>query len=450
MKAVLATLISVSIAAAQPATLVQRLDAIAGAAVLENRAVGIAAAVARGRDTLLLKAYGKADVEGSVPLTVDTVMPIGSVTKQFTAAAILQLRDQGKLQLDDDITKWLPEFETHGNKVTLRRMLDHTSGITDMLAMPELRAMKLLRNPTVTLDAVYKVISRTPFQFPTGTMQAYSNTNFWLLGLIIEKASGLTYEDYIERKMFAPLGMSRSMYCNNSETVPRRAYGYGMKYGLSGRVPDIIHTATYAAGAICSTVEDMITWVKALHGGKVLSPRSYAEMVAPSKLTDGTFLRYSMGTSVGEDRRGLKYIGHSGGGFGFSAEARWYPDAQLAVVVLTNSEPDAITVTTEDLAAEVLPAPPPPRQFTGDVSSLVGTYKGLGPGGETSIEVTQTATGLAMSVRGAPAYPLVWIEGLKFRGRGGSLVEFRRSANNGPATALELDTAGDHFILKRQ
>jgi CubicO group peptidase (beta-lactamase class C family) len=448
-----ALLVLVSIGATATAqsggALVQRLDSIAGADVLENRAVGIVAAVARGRDTLLLKAYGKADVEGGVPLTVDTVIPIGSVTKQFTAAAILQLRDQGKLGLDDDLTKWLPDFETRGNKVTLRRLLDHTSGITDLIAMPELRAMRLMRNPTVTRDAVYKVISRYPFQFPTGTMQAYSNSNFWLLGLIVERASGMTYEDYIEKKIFEPLGMSRSMYCNSSENVPRRAYGYGLKNGVSRRVPDIVQTGTYAAGAICSTVEDMITWLQALHGGKVLPPRSYAEMIAPSTLADGTPLRYSMGTAVGEDRRGLKYIGHNGGGFGFSSEARWYPDAQLAVVVLTNSEPDAITVATEDLAAAVLPAPRSAGPFTGDVSSLVGTYQGLGPGGDTSAEVTQTPEGLALSIRRAPANPLVWIESWKFRGRGGALLTFRRSANSGPATELELDTAADHFILKR-
>ena len=131
--------------------------------------VGIVAAVVKGKDTLLLKAYGKADVEGDVPMTVDTVFPIGSVTKQFTAAAILQLRDQGKLSLDDDITKWLPDFETRGNKVTLRHLLGHTSGIVDLGEMPELRAMQLMRNPTVTRDAVYKIISRYPFQFPTGT-----------------------------------------------------------------------------------------------------------------------------------------------------------------------------------------------------------------------------------------------------------------------------------------
>ena len=170
-----------------PASSLERLDAIAGVGVRENRipvpnatlnamtrSVGIVAAVVRGKDTLLVKfyrAYGKSDVEGDVPMTVDTMFPIGSVTKQFTAAAILQLRDQGKLSLDDDITKWLPDFETRGNKVTLRHLLGHTSGIADLAEMPELRAMQLMRNPTVTRDDVYKVISRYPFMFPTGTMQ---------------------------------------------------------------------------------------------------------------------------------------------------------------------------------------------------------------------------------------------------------------------------------------
>jgi CubicO group peptidase (beta-lactamase class C family) len=431
-------------------TLLQRLDSMAGAEVVETRAVGIVAAVVKGKETLLLKAYGKSDVERNAPMTTDTIIQIGSTTKQFTAVAILQLRDQGKLSLDDEITKWLPDFDTRGNKVTLRHVLGHKSGITELGLMPELRAMNLMRNATLTLDDVYKVVSRQPFRFPTGSKQFYSNTNFWLLGLVIEKASGMTYEDYIEKKIFEPLGMSRSMYCNSSENVQRRAYGYGMRIGVPRRVQDIVHTGTYAAGAICSTAEDMITWLQALHGGKVLPSRSYAELIAPSKLADGTPLRYSMGTSVAEDRRGLKYIGHNGGGFGFSSEARWYPDAQLAVVVLTNSEPDAITVTTEDLAAAVLPTSPSAGPFPGDISSLVGTYKGLGPGGDASIEVTQTLQGLAMSPRGAPANPLVWIEGWRFRGRGGTLLTFRRSANSGPATELEVDTAGDHFILVRQ
>ena len=427
----------------------QRLDSIAGAGVRENRAVGIVAAVVKGKDPLLLEAYGKSDVEGNVPMAVDTIIGIGSDTKQFTAAAILQLRDQGTLSLDDAITKWLPDFETHGNKVTLRHLLGHTAGIVDLVEMPELRAMKLIRNPAVTRDDVYKVVSRYPFRFPTGTMQIYSNSGFWLLGLIIEKASGMTYEDYVERKIFAPLGMSRSMYCNNSENVPRRAYPYGMKNGISGRVSPIVHTATYAAGAICSTAEDLITWLQALHGGKVLSPRSYAEMMAPAKLDDGTLLRYSMGLVVGEDSRGLRYIGHGGGGFGFSSMTRWYPEARLAVVVLTNSEPDSIAVVTDDLAAAVLPVPSPAGPFAGDASLLVGTYRGPGRGKDMVIDVTQTPQGITFSFDGAAPNALPWVEGWTFR-RNSSLLTFRRSGNTGPARELRFDTAGDHFILKRQ
>lgn len=431
------------------ATVAERLDAIAGADVRENRAVGIVASVAKGKDTLLLKAYGKADVEGGAPMTPDTILAIGSVTKTFTAAAILQLRDGGKLGLDDDITKWLPDFDTHGNKITLRHLLSHTSGIANITEMAELRALRLMRNATVTRNEVYKVINRQPFQFPTGTLQIYSNTNYWLLGLVIEKAGGTSYEDYIEKKLFAPMGLTRSMYCNSAESVERRAFGYGMRNGATRRVPEIVHTGTYAAGALCSTAEDMVRWLQALHGGKVLAAKSYKELVAPTKLNDGTATRYALGLTVGADSRGLHYIGHSGGGFGFSSEARWYPKAKLAVVVMTNSEPDNVTAVTEALAAELMPVPRPAGAFTGDASSLAGTYKGLGPGGEAVVVVTATPDGLAFSIRGAPAALLPWVEGLTFR-RNATLLTFRRTANASPASELRLDTGGDHFILKRQ
>jgi CubicO group peptidase (beta-lactamase class C family) len=431
------------------AALMERLDSIAGAGVRENRAVGIVAAVVKGNDTLLLKAYGKAVVESDSAATVDTVFQLNSDTKQFTAAAILQLRDQGKLTLDDGITNWLPDFDTRGNKVTLRHLLNHTSGIAELGAMQELRAMQLMRNPTATRDDVYKVIKRYPFMFPTGTLEIYSNTNFWLLGLIIEKASGMTYADYVEKKIFEPLRMTRSMYCTNAEKVARRASGYGMRSGRPILVPPIVYTGAQGSGGICSTVEDVITWLKALHGGKVLTPKSYAEMIKPATLNDGTRLRYSMGLIVAEDANGSRFIGHGGGGFGFSSVTRWYPEAKLAVVVLTNSEPDEMTAVTERLAAAVLPAPRPPRSFQGDASLLVGSYKGRGGAKDMVIDVTQTPQGIAFSFDGVAAAPLPWVETWTFR-RGIELLTFRRSTTSGPATELRFDTGGDHFILKRQ
>jgi len=429
-------------------TLIQRLDSIAGAEVRANRSVGIVAAAFKGKNKLLLQAYGKADVEGNAPMTVGTMIAIGSATKQFTAVAILQLRDQGKLSLDDDITKWLPELNTGGNRITLRQLLAHTAGIPEASEMPELRSVQLIRNATITRDSVYKVISRYPPVFPAGTMEIYSNTGFWLLGRIIEKASGVSYEDYLEKRIFAPLRMSRSMFCDNSKPVPDRANGYGVGRGTPSRIPDVAYTpALFAAGGICSTAGDLITWLQALHSGKVLTPKSYAEYIAPAKLNDGTVLRYSMGTDIAEDNNGLRYIGHSGGGFGFSSEVRWYPDARLAVVMLTNSEPDAITVATEAIAAAVLPPPPRvTRQFSGNPSPLVGKYKG-GAHGDMIVVVTQAPQGVMFSINGRPAETLSWVEGWTFR-KGAVLLTFRAGPTGGRAAELRYDPVAEYFILK--
>jgi CubicO group peptidase (beta-lactamase class C family) len=429
--------------------LVRKLDSLAGSGVLENRAVGIAAAVVRGDDTLLLKAYGKADVEWNVPLPVDAMFEIGSITKQFTAVALLQLRDEGKLSLDDDITKWLSDFDTRGNKVTLRRLLDHTSGIKGLTEMPEFG--NLASNGRFPRDSAYALIKRYPFEFRTGEAQIYNNSAFWLLGLVVEKASGGTYEDYVEKKLFAPLGMKRSMYCNSSENIERRAHGYGVQIGVIRRAPTNVHTWPFSAGSLCSTAGDMVTWVKALHGGKVLSPKSYAEMTTPSKLNDGTPLRYGMGIGVGKDIRGLNFIGHGGSIAGFTAEATWYPDAQAAIVVLMNSNGNLDpTAVAGELAAELLPwTRPVVKQFSGDASAIIGTYKGPSRGREMVVAVTKTEQGVLFSANGSPARPLPWIDGLMFR-QGGAILTFRQNGSSGPATELRFDAGGGYYILKRQ
>lgn len=455
MTLVAGALVAAALTSAQTGdVLARRLDAIAGAGVLENRSVGLVVALARSNQRVFVKPYGKASIDDGSAMTADTVLPIGSVTKTFTAAAVLQLRDQGKLGIDDDVTKWLPDFNAYGNKVTIRHLLGHTSGIMELLQMPELRALRMMVNPAVTREDMYRIVTQYPFYFPTGAIQVYSNTNYWLLGFIVEKASGMTYKDYIEERIFAPLGMTRSMYCNSAESVPRRAVGHGTKNGVARRTPDILHTATFSAGAICSSAEDMITFLLALHGGKVLSPKSYAEMIAPSRLGDGTALRYAMGLTIATDSNGFQRIGHDGGGFGFSSQAWWYPDAGLALVVLTNSEPDDTTAVAAKLAAATfeafkVPGPAAPRAFTGDVAPLVGRYSGLGHIPEMVVDVTQTSDGLAASVNGAAATPIEWIEGWSFR-RAAVMLTFRRDGSTGAASELRFDTGGDHFILKRR
>jgi CubicO group peptidase (beta-lactamase class C family) len=434
---------------AQVKPLSQRLDSVAGAAVANNRAVGLVAAVVKGNDTLLMKGYGKADVEWDIAMPTDAMFELGSVTKQFTAVALLQLRDQGKLSLDDPITKWLPDFDTRGNAISIRRLLDHTSGMVGITEMPEFGI--LVTNARFPKDSAYALINRTPFQFKTGEMAIYNNSAFILAGFIVEKASGMSYEDYVEKKLFEPLGMTRSSYCNITENVTHRAHGYMLQRGKTLRAPTNVHTWPFSAGSLCSTASDMIKWVEGLHSGKVLSPASYKEFITPSKLNDGTPLRYSMGIGVGQDANGQNYIGHGGAIGGFLAEAGWYPDQQMAVVVLMNSngQQDPGEVVT-GLAREVTGVTPPAgKTFTGDKAPFVGKYTGPSRGRDMTITVTEAPDGLSFAGDGPQPRVVPWLEGSTFK-VGTRVFTFRRTGDSGPYTELRVSAGAGYYILKRQ
>ena len=450
LSAIALATIAASTAAAQSARpLGDRLDSIAGAGVRQGRAVGMVAAVVQDTDTLLFTPYGKADIEWDVPMSGDAMFEVGSIAKQFAAAAILQLKDARKLSLDDPITKWLPDLGTSGNGVTLRRMLSHTSGL-------EVQEREVdLFNPRFPRDSATRLMKLGPFQFPTGTAQAYNNSAFWLLGLVVEKASGMKYEDYLQKQIFEPLGMTRSMYCDSYANVPRRAHGYHMLPMGIRRPPTVNYALVFAPGAVCSTAADLVTWLQALHGGKVLSPESYAEMTTPATLADATPLQYGLGIKVGEDYRGLRHIGHGGTAPGFRADATWYPDGQLAVVVLMNTSPAPISPgdVGGELARAVLPWDSPElRYYTGDATELVGTYRHvMGGNRPLTIEVTQTPAGLAFSPAGGRPEPLPWAGGLTFYAQETVTLTFRRANGDaGPVTELRRDDQGNHSILRKQ
>ena len=445
----LATLSVSSVAAESDPGLTQRLDSVATANLAQDRAVGAVVAVVEGSDTLFFRAYGKADVEADVPMPTDAIFGIGSITKQFTAAAILQLRDAGKLSLEDDLGEWLPEFDTRGHEVPLRRLLDHTSGVHDLSETG--RFGELVRNASIPRDSILALIGRGPFQFPPGAAQIYNNSAYWLLHLVIEKASGMSYQRFIESRIFEPLRMEDSGFCLSEEDVPGRAQGYHVRNGNVRRTPVNVSTWYLGSGALCSTAGDLVTWLKALHGGAVLSPSSYAEMISPGTLRDGTRTRYGMGLEVGADVRGLEFIGHSGEILGYGARANWYPDARMAVVVLINNSGDvSATAMAQDLAAEVLPATPrDPKPFGGDATPLVGTYRGIARGGDLVVRVTRRGREIAASVGGGPARPLSWVEGRTFQ-RGHALLTFASAdGTSGPATELGYDAGSGYYVLDR-
>ncbi|HET9226441.1 MAG TPA: serine hydrolase domain-containing protein, partial [Thermoanaerobaculia bacterium] len=249
---------------------------------------GAAVLVMKDGKPVLRKGYGLANLELNVPVQPETVFEIGSVTKQFTAAAILMLAERGQLSVEDEITKHLPDYPTHGKTITIDHLLTHTSGIPSYTNMPEW--MTRVRED-LKVEQIIAMFKDKPLEFAPGENWAYNNSAYILLGAVIEKVSGKTYEDFIEQEIFKPLGMTRSYYGNNSEVVPGRADGYDKEENGYRRARYLSMTQPYAAGSLISTVDDLARWSDALWSGKVLKPESLQRMLTPAQLASGRSTR---------------------------------------------------------------------------------------------------------------------------------------------------------------
>lgn len=332
------------------------LDSVAQTWLARERNVGAVVAVVKGDDTLLFKSYGKSDVEAGIAMPTDAIFGIGSVTKQFTAAAILKLRDAGKLSLDDDIRTWLPDYDTGGQRIPLRQILVHTSAIPDVSRIEALQPF--LRDHALPRDSMYAIVRKNPPKSPAGVEFAYSSTGYWLLHLVVEKASGTSWEQYLAATMFEPLGMESTGVCHGpGNGPPGVAKGYFVRSGRTRPAPANNPMFYRGSGGLCSSAADMLTWLQALHGGKVLPPASYTEMIEPAVLPGGRRSR-ALGLQVSTDSIGITSIGHSGELAGYTARVNWYPDAELAIVVLINNSIDASpTAMAADLAVAALHRP---------------------------------------------------------------------------------------------
>jgi D-alanyl-D-alanine carboxypeptidase len=222
LTATVASLLVASGALAQTpsrAALVQRIDSIASRPTSTGNVAGMAVAVIKGRDTLLMKAYGMADLENQIAVTPQTVFRIGSVTKQFTSAAVMQLVEQGKVSLDDDMTKYIPSYPTRGRKILVRHLLNHTSGIpsyTDIgPRFGRVSRMDLAR------DSMVALIANDSLMFEPGSHVYYNNTGYYMLGMLIEKVTGKPYGDHLAERLFAPNGLNATYYCDTRRIIPR-------------------------------------------------------------------------------------------------------------------------------------------------------------------------------------------------------------------------------------
>ena len=385
--------------------LAAQIDSMAAAALASWPAVGLSVAVLRGGDTIVAKGYGRADLENDLPATAQTVYRIGSITKQFTAAAVMQLVEQGKIALDDTIQKFLPAYHTQGHRVTIRQLLTHTSGIKSYTSLgPEWTSrMRLDLAP----DSLVTLFQDKPFDFEPGTRFLYDNSGFYLLGMIIERASGESYAAYLQQHLFGPLGLAATRYCDERPLIPHRARGYERDSGRFVNASPLSMTQPFAAGALCSTVGDLVRWTRSLEAHRPVSAASYTAMTTPATLTDGSHTTYAFGLVVG-DLDGHRKVGHGGGINGFLSELDDYPADSLTVAVLANSESARPGRLADDIARAVLgivhPAVKDLPPSTEEIARLAGTYS-LGP---LQVRVFESGGKLMAQATGQQPFGLRW------------------------------------------
>jgi D-alanyl-D-alanine carboxypeptidase len=331
------------------AALQQTADRIAA----EHLAAGTPAiniAVSRNGEMVFTKGYGKADVETGADATQSTVHRIGSLTKQFTAAAILRLVDQQKLSLDDSVGKFFPDYPARGRGVTIRQLLTHTSGITT--APPDRDPKRRERLKTDFTDAeLMELFANQPLAFEPGTKFEYSNAGYMLLGLIVKKITGSEYGTWLERELLRPLGLQQTWYCDPTRIIPGRAAGYERRDGNLVNATYLSMTIPSAAGALCSSASDLARWTDLLHAGRALSPESTRAMLTQAKLTNGQAVPYTFGIRI--DRRNRRQTLHHGGSIsGFRSFLAHYPADRLTIAVLTNLG----TAKADDIEKALAPA----------------------------------------------------------------------------------------------
>jgi CubicO group peptidase (beta-lactamase class C family) len=316
---------------------------------------GISVEVVKGSRVIVARGYGLADLENDVPANAATVYRIGSITKQFTAAAIMQLVEARKLSLDDPLDKVLPGYPMQGHQVTIRQLLTHTSGIRSFTSMGQRfeDVARLDFTPTQIVD----FFKSEPFDFEPGEKFLYNNSGYALLGLIIEKLSGMSYEQYLQKRIFAPLSLNATSYCSDRRIIRHRARGYTLVGERVLNAEPISMTHPFAAGGLCSTVSDLAVWQRALAGGRVISPYSYAEMTTPGVLNNGDQISYGFGLYLGS-LAGHRKVAHGGSINGFITELAYFPDDSLSIVVLTNSDVNKPAQLATRIARRLLGLPP--------------------------------------------------------------------------------------------
>ena len=412
------------------AVLVARIDSLTQAMMAEEHVPGVSVAVLRGQDTIRLRGYGMADVENSVPASTETVYRIGSITKQFTALIILQLAREGRLSLDDTLQKFVPSFPTPGRRITVRNLLNHTSGIPNYTSIGRAWLSRVTLN--LDHDSLLALVKDLPPDFAPGEQFRYDNTGYYLLGMVIESVTGHRYADEVATRITGPLHLGSTMYCGTRQLIPHRAQGYTTDSGNTVTNASYLDMGQpFAAGALCSTTRDLLVWHRAL-STDALSPLSYEMMSASGQTNHGRPTGYGMGLAPG-DLSGHRRISHSGGIYGFSTDLANYPDDSLVIVVLANSEDANATRLSVRIARAALGIPEPVVRdlplSAADRARFEGSYRLTDA---LTLRVFSQGDSLMSQATGQSSFRLLY-QGER---------EFRPSFDNNVRVVFEVDASG--------
>ncbi len=356
--------------------LVQAIDTLLEQTFTTDRP-GAAIIVARDGRAVYRKGFGLADLEHAIPIEPGMVFRIASLTKQFTAVAILMLVAQGKLSLTDELGALFPDYPAHGRMITVEQLLAHTSGLTDSFLLP-----KMIQESykDISLEECIVLFKDLPLDFPPGTWWKYSNDGYLLLGMIIESISGVSYERFLEEHIFHPLGMHHTFYDRTTQAVPGRVMGYqyapaGFERADYGSTP-----WPHAAGGLLSSVDDLLLWDEALYTDRLIDRSLLERAFTPALLSARVSTHYGYGWGIAE-YEGHGLLEHEGGSIGFRSFALRIPDWHVFVAVLMNSSlgDASLALLALRMAALTIGKPyQPPMPISLDperIAALVGVYQ---------------------------------------------------------------------------
>ncbi len=337
-------------------------------------APGCAVLVARKGQVIYEKAFGKANLELNVPMRPEMEFRVASITKQYTAVAVLQLVERGVISLQDSIQRFIKEFPPKGYTITIEHLLTQTSGIKGYEQFGDnIPNVVRLDFP---IRAIVDSLARVPLDFQPGTRFAYSNSNYFLLGYIIEQASHQSYQQYITENLFRPAGLRATFYDVPTAIIPNRVNGYAQHNNQYQNADYLSMSVVYSAGALLATASDLFRWHQALYAGKLLKLTTLTQATTPARLVNGTTTEYGYGWFV-RTSDGIRNIGHAGAIDGFRSIEAYLPEHDVFIAALFNSENEAYVRLYQEIEKIVLGKSTHPVIEAKLNEALLDTYAGI-------------------------------------------------------------------------